>query len=132
MIHPGPTVGYRITTRSGVFTYIPDHEPALGHSGLNHDIQWLSGSQLAYEADLLLHDAQYTQEDYKLKKGWGHTTMQDTLEFASLTKVKRLLLMHHDPTHSDAKLDECYAQLRAQSSYPFPFEMAVEGTVINL
>ena len=132
VIHPGPTVGYRVTTRSGVFTYIPDHEPALGRGGLNHDIRWLSGSELVYEADLLLHDAQYTVEDYIVKKGWGHTTMEDALEFASVIKAKRLLLMHHDPTHSDAQLDACYSRLKEKTAYPFPFEMAVEGTVIEL
>lgn len=132
IIHPGPTIGFRIQTRRGVLTYIPDHEPALGRSGLQKDVNWLSGSDLASGADILLHDAQYTNEEYRLKQGWGHSSMEDALQFAALTKVKHMILMHHDPLHSDVQLDEMYAGLKATTSYSFPFEMAVEGRVINI
>ena len=132
IIHPGPTVGFRVQSRSGVFTYIPDHEPALGRSGIQHDVQWLSGSDLAREADILLHDAQYTVDEYKTRAGWGHSSMEDALTFAGLTGAKRLILSHHDPMHSDAQLDELHAQLVNSSSWPFPFEMGVEGTRIEI
>ncbi len=132
VIHPGPTVGYRIQTRRGILTYIPDHEPALGRAGLQQDVKWLSGSDLASGADLLLHDAQYTMDEYRDKTGWGHSAMEDTLRFASLTDVKQLMLMHHDPMHSDAQLDQMYRQLSEHSKYSFPFEMAVEGKVIMM
>ena len=132
IIHPGPTIGFRVQTRHGVLTYIPDHEPALGRSGLQKDINWLSGSDLASGADILLHDAQYTNEEYSVKKGWGHSSMEDALQFAALTKVKHMFLMHHDPLHSDEQLDEMYAHLKANTSYDFPFEMAVEGRVIHM
>ncbi len=132
VIHPGPTVGFRVQSRKGVVTYIPDHEPALGRCGLQMDVNWLSGSELASGADLLLHDAQYTMEEYIAKKGWGHSAMADALQFGSLTNVKRMLFMHHDPTHSDAQLDEMYRQMKESTHYPFPFEMAVEGTRIEL
>jgi phosphoribosyl 1,2-cyclic phosphodiesterase len=132
VIHPGPTVGYRIQSHRGVFTYIPDHEPALGRGMLQHDIKWLSGSELASGADLLLHDAQYTQEEYSGKAGWGHSTIWDAMEFASLCRVKRMVLMHHDPVHSDAQLDEMYLQLKQNTHYGFPYEMAVEGKVFEL
>ena len=87
---------------------------------------------LAKETDILLHDAQYTADEYKARAGWGHSSMEDALTFAGLTGVKRLILSHHDPMHSDAQLDELYAQLVHSSSLPFPFEMAVEGTRIEL
>jgi len=132
IIHPGPTVGYRIQSPRGVFTYIPDHEPALGKNELLEDPKWLSGSDLADGADILLHDAQYTREEYKAKVGWGHSAMEDALLFASLTKVKRMLLMHHDPMHTDAQLDEMYKRLKENSSFAFPFQMAVEGSRIAL
>ena len=57
--------------------------------------------QLAKGADLLIHDAQYTEEEYKSHIGWGHSSVDDTVEIALKAKVKRLLLFHHDPTHSD-------------------------------
>jgi ribonuclease BN (tRNA processing enzyme) len=116
----------------GVLTYIPDHEPALGPGEILQDLKWLSGSELASGADILLHDAQYTLEEYKTKQGWGHTAMEDALQFASLTQVKKLLLMHHDPMHTDAQLDEMYRLLKENTSFPFRYEMAVEGTRIEL
>jgi len=132
IIHPGPTIGYRVQTHRGVLTYIPDHEPALGRTGILKDVKWLSGSDLASGADILLHDAQYTREEYSVKKGWGHSSMEDALQFADLTKVKHMYLMHHDPLHSDAQLDEMFAHLKNTTSYSFPFEMAVEGRRIEL
>ena len=132
VIHPGPTVGFRIRHNDSVFTYIPDHEPALGCSGLTKNLNWLSGSDLAFGADLLLHDAQYTAEQYEFRQGWGHSSMEDTIEFASRTGVKRLLLTHHDPMHSDEQLHEIYGRLKEKIPASFPYEMAVEGMEIVL
>ena len=130
--HPGPTVGFRIQERNMVFAYIPDHEPALGRSGLLKDVKWLSGSDLAFGADLLLHDAQYTSEEYKDKVGWGHSSMEDVLQFAALNNVKHLVLTHHDPMHSDAQLHEILKGLKENFSYPFTYELGVEGSNIEL
>jgi hypothetical protein len=63
IVHPGPTVGYRISGQHSVFAYLPDHEPALGSTGLNREIKWVSGIDIALNADLLVHDAQYTAEN---------------------------------------------------------------------
>jgi phosphoribosyl 1,2-cyclic phosphodiesterase len=130
--HPGPTVGYRIKDQHAVVAYIPDHEPALGRTGLLHDVKWLSGSDLALDADLLLHDAQYTLEEYKYRIGWGHSCLEDAAQFAKLTGVKRLLLTHHDPMHSDSDLKEIFNRFQAHTSYSFPLELAVEGLNIKL
>lgn len=132
VIHPGPTVGFRIEHNKSVFTYIPDHEPALGCGGLTNDLNWLSGSELAFNADLLLHDAQYTADEYQIRQGWGHSSMEDTIEFAGLTNVKHLLLTHHDPIHTDEELHGIYDRLKENVSKTFPFEMAVEGMKIAL
>ena len=130
--HPGPTVGFRIQHREKTFAYIPDHEPALGLTGLLRDVRWLSGSDLAKDADLLLHDAQYTAEEYEHRVGWGHSSMEDALEFASLTNVKQLLLIHHDPSRTDEELQTSENRLKEKSSYPFSYEMAMEGMKIVL
>lgn len=129
--HPGPTVGYRIQQGGAVFTYMPDHEPAMG-SNLIKDTKWLSGSELASGADILMHDGQYTSEEYKNRVGWGHSSIENTIEFASLTSVKKLLITHHDPMHSDAQLNDIFKRMKETISCPFPFEMAVEGSVIEL
>lgn len=132
VIHPGPTVGYRIKGGNAVFTYIPDHEPALGLTGLLQDPKWISGINLAAGADLLIHDAQYTTDEYTSRKGWGHSSMEDTIQFSALAGVKRLLLTHHDPSHSDIMLDKIFSEIKSRISQPFPFEMAAEGMEIDL
>ena len=132
MIHPGPTVGFRIKGRNSVFTYIPDHEPALGKKGIFKDHKWISGIDLAAGVDFLYHDAQYGQEEYKDKIGWGHSSMDDTLSFASAAGVKNLLLAHHDPSHSDEELKKLFADLSNRNNYPFNYELAKEGMEINL
>lgn len=58
--------------------------------------------------------------------------MEDALQFAGLTGVKHMYLMYHDPTHTDAQLDDMYKRLKEETSHPFPFEMAVEGRTIEL
>lgn len=132
VIHSGPTVGFRIESKGAVFTYIPDHEPALGPSGMINDVKWISGIDLALNADVLLHDAQYTTSEYKQRLGWGHSSMHDALQFAAIAGVKRLLLGHHDPSHTDAKLEAMLADVKSKSEYPFPFELAKEGMTIEI
>ncbi|MGQ9630377.1 MAG: MBL fold metallo-hydrolase [bacterium] len=62
--------------------------------------------ELARGASLLIHDAQYTPQEYMKKVGWGHSTPQEALEVAEKAKVERLVLFHHDPLHTDDFLDE--------------------------
>ena len=130
--HLGPTVGYRIKDKHSVLSYIPDHEPALGPRGLLHDLKWVSGSDLAMGADLMLHDGQYTKEEYLNKMGWGHCSMEDAALFASLAGVKHLVFFHHDPSHTDAQLDQMMTNFKKKNDYPFKYELAVEGMQINL
>ena len=104
--HRGPTVGYRISDGDAVLTYIPDHEPALGQDLHRDPAEWLSGWPLACNASLLIHDAQYTAEEYAGTRGWGHSTISDAVDFAHRAEAERLALFHHDPTHDDARLAE--------------------------
>ena len=80
--HRGPTLGYRITDGDTTLCYIPDHEPALGSPLENLDPEWISGYNLARDADLLIHDCQYTDEEYPGHEGWGHSKVHDTITFA--------------------------------------------------
>lgn len=132
VIHPGPTVGFRIIGSKSVFTYLPDHEPALGRTGLPKDPRWLSGSGLAKEADLLLHDAQYSAFEYAHRQGWGHSNMDDALSFAEVNGVKRLLLAHHDPLHTDQQLEDLLAELKSRREEKLQYELAAEGMEIEL
>lgn len=103
--HRGSTVGYRIEENGRIFTYIPDHEPALGMDLENSDPEWVSGFAVAQGADVLFHDSQYTEEEYPAHRQWGHSSIDHTVQFGLLTKVKNLVLFHHDPGHSDEQLE---------------------------
>ena len=110
VLHPGPTVGYRIEADGGVLAYLPDHEPYLGGQLIDLSTDWISGFDLAYGADLLLHDAQYTESEYPAKIGWGHSSVAQAVQFAQAAHADRLLLFHHDPLHDDEQLDAIEAR----------------------
>ena len=103
--HPGPTVGYRLTSTTGTMAYLPDHEPALGATHFPGAAAWTSGYDLAAGVDLLVHDAQYTDAEYAARVGWGHSTLDHAVTFARLAGAKQLMAFHHDPDHDDDFLD---------------------------
>jgi phosphoribosyl 1,2-cyclic phosphodiesterase len=110
--HRGPTLGYRITDGDTTIAYIPDHEPALGSSLDELEPEWISGYDLARDVDLLIHDCQYTDDEYPAHAGWGHSGVSDALTFGRRVGAKRMLLFHHDPLHADEFLDDLHASAR--------------------
>jgi ribonuclease BN (tRNA processing enzyme) len=108
--HPGPTFGYRIMENGSAglraLAYLPDHEPALCSDDVGRDHEWTSGFALADGADTLIHDAQYSEAEYPDHIGWGHSSIQQTMSFASAAQVRRLVTFHHDPAHDDLALDQ--------------------------
>jgi phosphoribosyl 1,2-cyclic phosphodiesterase len=132
--HPGPTVGYRISApERGVLTYLPDHEPALGALRFpSLPREWTSGATLAAGADLLIHDGQYSAAEYPGHCGWGHSSLNQTLDFGTLTGVKQLVPFHHDPGHTDADLDRLIAQAIEETKPGFQVTPGIEGTVFDL
>jgi ribonuclease BN (tRNA processing enzyme) len=107
VVHPGPTVGYRIGQDGHSIAYLPDHEPALG--GLAAGGDWTSGWALAQGVDLLIHDAQYSPTEYPDRVGWGHSSIEHAARFADLAEADRLMLFHHEPDHADDVIDELLA-----------------------
>lgn len=103
--HRGPTLGYRIDDVDASLCYIPDHEPGLGAPLSELADEWISGFELARGASMLIHDCQYTDAEYTEHVGWGHCPVSDALEFASRVGAGRVMLFHHDPSHSDDFLD---------------------------
>jgi phosphoribosyl 1,2-cyclic phosphodiesterase len=134
--HRGPTLGFRIDDAGASLCYLPDHEPALAGPLEQLEPSWLSGHALAYEADLLIHDCQYTDEEYPRHFGWGHSSLSDALTFARRAGARRTLLTHHDPRHSDDELDALLALARgrceAGGGDPATIEMAAELREIEL
>jgi len=115
IIHPGPSVGYRITSPAGHLTYLPDHEPALGLADFPLTPAWTSGSELAADTDLLIHDVQYTDEEYPARVGWGHSSVEQAWAFAVQARAKRLVTFHHDPDHGDDELDAIVGKLQQRA-----------------
>jgi ribonuclease BN (tRNA processing enzyme) len=74
----------------------------------------LPGFDLANGASLLIHDCQYTDDEYPSHIGWGHSRLGDVLAYARLTEAQRLLLSHHDPLHDDEQLDRIHAEASAR------------------
>jgi ribonuclease BN (tRNA processing enzyme) len=108
--HRGPTVGYRIEEEGRVLAYVPDHEPYLT-AALDDKPEWVSGWALAAGADLLLHDSQYTEDEYAGRLGWGHSSVTHTAAFALAARVHQLAMFHHDPMRSDIELEDLYDQV---------------------
>ena len=133
--HRGPTLGYRIEDEGRVLAYVPDHEPYLT-AALGDEPKWISGWALAAGADLLLHDSQYTDEEYPSHLGWGHPPLTDALEFARRAHAGRLLLFHHDPLHSDDFLDAVAVtaaeRWAAMGGAPGAVALAAEGATASL
>ena len=114
------------------FAYLPDHEPALaGIEGRSLD--WISGGALAAGAEFVLHDAQYLDEEYEAKIGWGHSSVGDAVAFCRAVDARRLVLFHHDPERSDDALELLEARARELTgAEQLPPVLAREGMVIEL
>ena len=132
--HPGPTVGYRIADPRGhVLTYLPDHEPALGALTFpSLPRAWTSGGALAAEADLLIHDSQYSAHEYLGHVGWGHSSLRQTLDFATLTETRHLVPFHHDPGHTDTDLDRLMSEAIAQAKPAYRITPGLEGATFDI
>jgi phosphoribosyl 1,2-cyclic phosphodiesterase len=130
--HKGPTLGYRIEEAGRCLTYIPDHEPGLGLDLATIGKDWISGFRLAAEADILVHDAQYSEAEYLEHRGWGHSSIAQVVTLARRCAVRRLVLFHHDPFHTDSDLEVLQAEAKVlwggNGSGP---ELAFEGMVLD-
>lgn len=99
--HLGVTFGYRVEIHGRVVTYISDHQqPMDGSFGVADAVL-----DLASGADLLIHDAQFTPEEFVGRPHWGHATADYALHVAAMAGARTLALFHHDPGHADEMLD---------------------------
>ena len=130
--HPGPTVGYRIEADGHVLAYLPDHEPAL--TGIvNRTRDWISGAAVAKDSDLLLHDAQYFEDEYESRVGCGHSSVDDAIAYGRVIGARRMLLFHHEPQHSDAVLARLEDGARSLAAgHSAPPVLAREGMVVEV
>jgi len=133
VMHPGPTVGFRIEEGGATLAYLPDHEPALVGPIAERTRDWLSGGSVAADADVLLHDAQYFADEYDDRIGWGHSSVEDAVTYAHMVGARRLVLFHHEPDRGDSSLERLGAQARllAADAESEPV-LAREGMVLEL
>jgi ribonuclease BN (tRNA processing enzyme) len=94
--HPGTTLGFRIENGGRALVYLPDHQAPGDLSTVPDEVRSLCDG-----ADVLLHDAQYTEQEFMAKPDWGHSTVRYAVRVAAETGVRRLFLFHHDPSHAD-------------------------------
>jgi ribonuclease Z len=124
--HPGESVGYRVNFNGGSAVYVTDTE----HYADKLDENVL---RLANNADILIYDSTYTDEEYYSSKspkiGWGHSTWQEAVKVAEAANVKTLVIFHHDPSHDDEFLD----RIGQEAKQKFPGAvMAKEGMELNV
>jgi CheY-like chemotaxis protein len=115
--HTALTLGYRLEADGAAIVYACDHEPyarqlATGTGEITgpdrHHAEFLA------DAELVIHDAQYTVEEYPDRVGWGHGTADYALHMAVSARAKRLALTHHDPLRDDQAVDRIMDQVRLQ------------------
>ncbi len=118
--HPGVCVGYRLNTSRGSIAFLPDNEPYDAYKIHSPHHRLLSPEQTQLRAmegradlvkfldgcDVLILDTQYTDEEYKSHMGWGHGWLSAAVALGRDAHVRKLILFHHDPEHSDDELDQ--------------------------
>ena len=120
--HPNGACGYRIEYEGKVISICTDTEHFEGEIDQNV-------VDLAQDADVMVYDSAYTDEEYPKFKGWGHSTWQEAIKVAKEAGVKQTMLFHHDPSHNDEKMDQIASQASDLSGNVRP---AIEGEEICL
>ena len=98
--HSGTTLGYRIEAEGRTMAYMSDHQAPLDRRTVPDAVLELC------DDDLLVHDGQYTDDEFAMKADWGHSTAAFAVHVAAEAGAKRLLLTHHDPSHNDREIDK--------------------------
>ena len=105
--HPNQGLGYKFTEAGKSFVFLTDNELGYIHPGGQPPEAYAA---FARGADLLVHDADYTPEEYPRRRTWGHSTWEQALELALSAGVRALGLFHHNQDRSDAGIDAIVAQ----------------------
>jgi len=120
--HPNGACGYRIEYQGHAIAIITDTEHP--EEGMDENVL-----RLVQDADVMVYDSAYTDEEYPKFKGWGHSTWQTAVKIAEFANVTKTVLFHHDPSHDDDRMDEIAEQAAAAR---FGTEPAREGMVIKI
>lgn len=130
--HPNGGYGFKLQETGRSLVFMPDNEIGFPHAGAPSREEFL---QFIRGADLLLHDAQYTEAEYQHTRGWGHSTYAAVVRIALEAGVKRLGLFHHDPDRDDADLDrqlQCCRQWIANAGQAMDCFACAEGMELTV
>ncbi len=107
--HVGVTNGYRVEWGGRTVAYMSDHQEPVDDPTSVAD----SVLELAAGVDVLIHDAQFTEAEFRERPHWGHCSIRYALEVAHQAKAKQLVLFHHDPLHDDEMIDQLLLEAQA-------------------
>jgi phosphoribosyl 1,2-cyclic phosphodiesterase len=126
--HVGPTVGYRIRWGGATIAYVSDHQAPPGLDHVDDAVL-----ELCEDVDLLIHEGQYTREEFATKANWGHGTIDYAVRVAVESGARRLCIFHHDPWRSDDELDALIADARTRiEGATEEVFAAAEGMTLNV
>jgi phosphoribosyl 1,2-cyclic phosphodiesterase len=131
--HPGTTLGFRLRRGGKSVAYLTDNE--LGPIEGKPSAFVRQVADFVRGADLLIHDAQYTRDEYHLVRGWGHSCYEDVVTLAEMGGVRRLAFFHHDPERTDDEIDalvRTHGQPATDSGVPQSCFGARDGMQIEL
>jgi CheY-like chemotaxis protein len=139
--HPALALGYRLESGGTVVVYSADHEPhapnPAARSGGEPPMHGEDRRHVEFlaDADLVIHDAQYSVDEYPQKTGWGHTPAEWAVDYAVAADARRLAIFHHDPLRDDDAVDRlvetCQRRARAAGSRLQVFA-AAEGQELRI
>ena len=126
--HIGPTLGYRVSLEGRSVVYISDHQEPSDSSQFAPEVL-----ELCDKADVLIHDAQFTDVDYVGREHWGHCRIDYAFSLAVSAGVATLVLFHHDPSRSDDELDAIEAEYKVRGlEHGVEVVVAREGTEMKI
>ena len=127
--HIGRTLGFRLEADDRALAYLSDHQAPLDLRAIEPNVL-----ELCDGADLLLHDAQYTEDEFAALPDWGHSTANYAARVARESGARRLALYHHDPAHSDDEIDRMLREARVlvADTRTLEVEAATEGGTVDL
>lgn len=128
--HPQGGFGFKFTEGNKQMVFLTDNELRVDSwKGRSFD----DYVEFSKNADILIHDAQYTKDEYQRKNGWGHSYHEIVLELAKRAQVKKLIFFHHDPERSDQELDGILQSLaKAEEIGELEVQAAKEGQTLIL
>ena len=126
----GRTFGYQVSDGGSTIAYLSDHAPASLAKGPEGFGEYHAAAvELARDADVLIHDAQYTAAEFAERSSWGHSAVNYAVGLAAAAGARWLVLFHHDPSRTDDQLDEI---VQSWADAPIPVTAASEGMTLNL